>query len=453
MNRATVFTILLITLALLSSGCQPILEVDETAYVISLAIDKSNINQVRVGVRIPIPRLVGKIQGQAIGTSAGGQAQDLYLSTSVDAATVLDGIAMMQQYTARRISLEHTRMLLIGEALAREGIEEHVTPIIRFPETRSTMFILIVRGDTIRFLRENRPVLEANLGRFVEMLARSTDATGLSDAIRVGDLYNRLYNTGNDLAIGILSINETVLAARNAKEREQAGGPTAPDASKDIDRSQKVAQHYGEQIPSTPSAPTRTVGSYEVGYLPRQGGNVAEWTGLAIFRSDRMVGEFNGNETIAYRILKGELQQATLTVSEINKPGHLFTVSIAQSRNPIIRTSFKNGRATIDLSLEVEADLITTISPESLETSQQVAKIEKAIAYSLEVWLDSTLQKAQNWGSDVFGFGEHFRRYFLTWQEWTKTDWPEVFKKAEIRYDLSVHIRRPGLIIHTVPAV
>lgn len=453
MRKNTVITILFITLAFLSSGCQPILEVDETAYVISLAIDKSTVNQVRVGVRIPIPRLVGKVQGQAIGVSGAGPGQDLYLSTSVDAPTALDGITMMQQYTARRISLEHTRVLLIGEALAREGIQNHVTPLIRFPETRSTMYILIVRGDTMRFLRENRPVLEANLGRFTEMLGRAADITGLSEAIRAGDLYNRLYSQGNDVAIGILALNETVLAARKAQEREQAGGPTAPDTAAEQDRAQKMAEYYGESTPTTPPAPTRTPGSYEVGHIPREGGNVAEWAGLAIFRSDRMVGEFNGNETIAYRLLSGQLHRATLTVAEINEPRHLFTVDISQAHSPVIHTSLKNSKASISIILEVEADLLTTTSPEKLESTLDIKKIEEAVTLSLQDWLDSALRKAQGWGSDVFGFGEHFRRCFFTWPEWNQFDWPSAFKQANIQYDLNVHLRRPGLIIQTIPAV
>ncbi len=448
MKKRAAWIALLAYLAVSAGGCLPFPEVDETAYVISLTVDKSTINKVNVGVRIPVPRFVGKVQGQAIGVS-GGPGQELYLKTNVDAPTILDGINMIQLYTARQLSLEHARALLIGEEIARAGIEDQVAPLIRYPQTRSNMYLSVVRGNAVRLVDASRPLLEANIARFIDLQARSVDLTGLSDAISVNEFYNRLKSGGSDAVAGILAINEKVLEERIAQEREQAGGEVAPNTKALQDKKQKLEEYYGSAAAEKEAeAPVRTIGSYEVGHLPREGGNVAEWVGLAVFRGDRMVGELNGNESIAYRMLSGRLVRAVVTVASANDSTHLITAEIFQARRPGIRIEEKGNQVHITINLYVEANLLMlTSSPTKKENAELAQIVEKSLAQSLEVWVESALHKTQSWGSDIFGFGENYRRRFLTWQEWDKFDWPAAFKKAQVDVTIKIRLRRPGMII------
>ena len=452
MIRKTLFITMLCWLTVAGSGCLPFPEVDELAFVVTLIIDKSDINKIKVGVKIPVPRLVGKVQGGAIGGGAG--QEQLATITSTDAPTLLEGITAIQLFTGRQLNLEHARILLVGEALAREGIETEITSIMRYPQTRSNMNVIIVRGDAVRLSIEDQPEIEANIARFVNLQARSVDLNGLSIATQVSEFYHGLRGIGHDTVTGIWALNEKVLAARNATDREMAGGPTAPTENADADIAQKQEQRYGAaETGEAPEPLLRTTGSYEAGELPREGGNAVEWVGLAVFHKDRMVGELNGNESIAYRLLSGRLARATLTVGNTKTPSSLVTLEIMQARYPRIKiTSTADGQINIDVGLYVEANLLSMIRPENEESTTILADFEEAVANSLQAWIDTTLKKTQAWGSDIYRFGEHYRRNFLTWPEWEKFNWSDHFKQAKVHVDIKVSIRRTGLITQTGPS-
>ncbi|HHW09865.1 MAG TPA: Ger(x)C family spore germination protein [Firmicutes bacterium] len=440
----TVFLLLSI-LAAAGGGCRSFSEVDEVAHVFTIAVDKSTINKVKVGIRVPIARLVGKVQGQAIG--GGGGEQELYLITSTDAPSILSGINAMQTYIERQISLEHARLLLISEEFAREGLEEEITPILRFPETRSNMYVAISKGDPIRLLMENRPFLDVNIAKYVELVHRMADLTGYSELPTVNRFYNHMRSPGREAVAAILAVNEEVLAQQEKEEQKKAGGLITLDL--EGEEEEKADEGEKGQPDKAPEPPARTPGSTSAGKIPREGGSVVEWLGLAVFKGDRMVGELNGNESLAYRLLTGTLAEGVLTVAEPQNPKRLITVNLKPGRPPAIKTFFQDQIAVVqvDLLLEVNVDSIT--SGDDLEQSEAVHRIEEAVKLSLEAWLAAVVRKTQDWGTDIFGFGEHFRRHYASWQDWDNAGWSDKFKTADIRINLRVMMRRPGLLIQT----
>jgi spore germination protein KC len=436
--------IVLITALLLLPGCRQLYEVDETAYVYTLTLDKGEQNRLKVGTRIPVPRLLGKVQGQVVG--AGTPTQQMYLNTQADATNILEGISTLQMTIARRISLEHASTILFSDELAREGLLETIRSLMREPELRSTIWLFIVRGDPFRLIEENEPVLEVNSAKFTDLLVRQQLITSTITSVQLGDFYSQIVSNDLEGVLPILTLNERIVAQRDAKRHEQAGGPAAPDTEQkeDIEDKQQPPADDGETSP-----PARSPGSYPGGQLPREGGNPLEFTGLAVFQGDKMVGTLNANETIAYNMITDRMGNARLMIPEPDDASQLVVINIYRGRAPKLQAQTVGDTPMLRLTVFIDADIESIESGEALELPRAQVEVERLLAQHLTRLIEQTVIKTQEWGADIFGFGRHYRSKYLTWDEWQRFDWPAQYRRAELEVNIEVKIRRPGLIIGT----
>jgi spore germination protein KC len=435
--------ILLVLPALLCSGCGRIIEVDETAYVFTMSLDKSEQNRLRVGARIPVPRLIGKVQGQAVGTGVGTTSQ-LYLNSVTDAATVIDGITTLQMVVGRRISLEHTSLIVFSAALAQEGLARHLRSLVREPEVRSTALLYVTPGDPFRVIEVDRPFLEVNPAKFIDLISRQQYSSGMTATMRLGDFYALLESEGTAAVLPLVALNERVLNAIEGKEREAAGGPAAPDPAQEEDiEAKRQPEEAAAEV-----HPARTPGSYMPGNLPRAGGNPLEFTGLAVFRRDRMVGTLNGNEALVYNMLTGHFSQARLVIPESGKTSAFVTIGVYRGRLPELKVELAGDQPVLQASLVVDAEL-EAVQPGVIYEQEIYSAAARELERYLYRLITATVAKTQRWGADIFGFGRHLRSWFLTWTEWSNYDWPAAYQQARLELDVQVHIRRPGLLSST----
>lgn len=426
------------------AGCGSYRELDETAYVFTLTADKSPNNRLKIGMSIPVPRLIGKIQGGAVGVG-GGPGQEPYDNTAMNVPTISEAITMVQLYAGREISLEHVKALIVSEELARESMEQVVRPLIRNPELRSTVDLFISHGDASRLAFENQSPLEVNVSKFVDLVSRLESVHGLSSTIDLGEFYDALVTDGSAVA-PLVALNEQVLAANKAAQREQAGGAPAPDAAAEQDKKKK--QDLGKpKEKKSALPPARLPGSYLPGNLPREGGNPLEFVGLAVFSSGKMVGTLNGYGALVYNLLTGSFKSARVTFSDPHHEDMPVTVRIYQGRYPNIKVDISGSHPKIQIQLVVDCDLESVPSGEALDTIEALMEIQSLVSAQVQRWVKETIADTQKWGADIFSFNQLTRKYFLTWNAWRGYDWQKEYKNAEIEVKTITNVRRPGLIM------
>ena len=71
--------------------------------------------------------------------------------------------------------------------------------------------------------------------------------------------------------------------------------------------------------------------------------------------------------------------------------------------------------------------------------------LEKRQATLIEAEINVALTKAQDWGVDIFKFGEEVHRKFPG--EWSELEenWDEEFKNTEVIVEVEAELRRTGL--------
>ncbi|MDN5331334.1 MAG: spore germination protein [Tepidanaerobacteraceae bacterium] len=124
------------------SGCWDMVDIDRRFFVGNIGIDKAAVDdKLKVEFTMPIVR---KISGE--GGQGGGGGGSTIASVSTVADSIHAAARQMSHRLSRRLFFEHTRVILIGEEAARDGIEGVVNFLSRNTEINRRGRIMVVKG-------------------------------------------------------------------------------------------------------------------------------------------------------------------------------------------------------------------------------------------------------------------------------------------------------------------
>ena len=171
--------------------------------------------------------------------------------------------------------------------------------------------------------------------------------------------------------------------------------------------------------------------------------------GTAIFKQDKMIGSFDIYETQALQLLTNKFREGLLSTRDPLNKDDQVAYRLMAATSPQIKYWHQNNKDRFLVKLKLEADLISIQSGIDYSNPRQEAILGKHIALELKQRILKTIKKAQQYDSDVFGFGIKVRNTILTAQAWDRYQWPKKFKDANISIQVKVVLRRVG--VHSSP--
>ena len=148
--------LLLITFIMTTlSGCYDYKEIDDYAYVFAVGIDRGVSDKWRLTVQFPTMKAQGGGGGGG-GMENGGISgeKDGYTIVGIDAPSFFTGLNMLNASIPRRLNFMHTKIIVIGEDLAKSGkLDTYLAPIIRYRQVRRTVHLIVVKGKGLDFLK------------------------------------------------------------------------------------------------------------------------------------------------------------------------------------------------------------------------------------------------------------------------------------------------------------
>lgn len=404
------FLLLICLLLLFVSGCWGARETDELGYVLSIGLDKGKENILQVTFQIALP--------QALGSGGEEKGKNTEIVT-VESASLFGALQLVNAFVSRDVTLIHNRAFIISEELAREGISKYINPMTRSREIRRNTLIFVTRGQAREFVEKNQPILEKNPSRQFELIIEAKHFTAFISDSTLSDVIDGLKSPGKSVVTALVGINE-------GKEGEARGW----------EQSEK-ARHEAAYLP---------------GSLPRQGGNKAEVIGLAVFHEDRLAGFLNGAQTRFYQMAAGIYESAVFTLPDPQYPEkYMIALELKRGRRPAIRVDLSREAPVIEINQVLEGEIMSIQSGVNYESGDLERVLEEYAADYISREVGNVVRLVQQeFGSDIFGFGNYTRGYFLTWQDWVDYSWLERFPSAEVRVNTDIQIRRTGLMEKTV---
>ena len=410
------------------SGCYDRREVDDLAYAVAIGLDKGKTNILRLTLQLAVPLVIagggGGNKGSTGGGGGGGAEGEQKTDTIVvETPSLLAGVNMINNFLSKQVNLSHAQVIVISEELAREGqLDRYLHAIVRSREIRPNMYVAVSRGTAESYIRSIKPILDANPSKYYNEIF-STNYTGFITNTQFFTFYN------NTEALDIQPV--ATLVSENRFKSDN-----------DFDRTGSTYAEKGRNQPFE--------GDYKAGDIPKSGDVKGEAMGMAVFKGDRMVGELDGENSTYWLMVIGRYNYSFFTFPDPKVGDRFVVINLKQSRNPIRKVDLSGGKPVISLTVILEGDIASIQSSENYESDTKT--LETAVAEFLKNGVLRFLNQTKEFGSDICGFGREAKMKFLTWKEWIGYKWLDRYRDATFNVNVDFKIRRPGLIIRSIPA-
>lgn len=421
LKRVIIVFICLANIMLLT-GCFDQREIDDLAYPLAVGLDLGVADNLRLTLQLASPLSIGGGGGGSSGGGGGGSQGGGQGPTSiitVDAPSIYSGLNMINNIISKEINMSHTKLVVFSRPLAEKGVEMYLHSLHRGREFRPDIYVAVSKDPPDQYLKAVKPTLESSPAKYYELML-GKGFTSFYPTVRLNSFY---YKTESD-AVEPVAILTGLSNFKTVDDLKKAGNKKS-----------------GTEI--------KPEGHYEAGRIPAVADQKNEFTGVAVFKNEKMVATMNGLESSCMQLVTGEYKYAYWTLPDAYRKDRAVVMNIFQRKKPVINAEIKNGKPSFKINLDLEGDFTSIQSSINYENYPEAMEKETSemIKEEITAMLKRTLYE---FDSDICGLGRYIKGKFLTWAEWKEYDWPDKYKNSSFEINVKFKIRRTGLMIKSI---
>ncbi|KON88045.1 spore gernimation protein GerC [Sporosarcina globispora] len=391
MKRKIAILAIVISMAVLLSGCWNRKELDELGIVLGLGIDKVD-DEYLVTLQVVSP-------GDVASKTSSGQRTP-FVVYQEKGENLFEAIRRVTTISPRKMYLAHLRIVIIGEELAREGISEALDFLSRDHQLRSDYFIAVskeTRAEHVLKILTSLENIPAN--KLYSSLETSEKAWAPTFTVTLDDLIADLVSDGiNAKLTGVI-------------------------IQGDIQR--------GEHLENVQQTKDRTELKYE---------------GIGVFKGDKLAGWLDEDESKGLTYSLGEVESTIVKVKcrDQGKAG----IEIVRS-NGEIKAQVNNEIPKGTITVQAEGN-VGEVECRSLDLTKAntLTQLEKKVEEDIKTKIEKTVSAAkEKYESDLFGFGEALHRSHPDYWKKAKKEWAHRFAEMPVEVKVNVTIRGVGTIV------
>lgn len=395
-----VFLIIIAIIAFGLSGSYASTSIDKLAYVVALAIDSADNNNIKLTIQLANP---SSYSSESSSSSSQSSASVL---SSVECSSIESGINLLDSYISRNVNLSHCKAILISEEIASSDLSKYIYDLCNNVEVSSHATMIITKCDAIDFLKMSNPVLESFSARYYQIAPESSKYTGYTNAVPLIDFFNFMLDS--------------------TKQPVAALG--------DINTSQTHLTLDGDILNKD--------SSYVAGESPITSTNQVESMGIAVFNNGVLVGELNGLESICHMIVSGELKSCNIQIANPNSNSSSINVNIKLKNKPKYKLTLINGFPYIKININLNVKILSADANCDYSDSNIINSLESEInSYMQKTISDYLYKTSKKYNSDIDGFGKFAVKYFKTSSDWQNYNWLENYKNSFFSVNVSSKLK------------
>lgn len=392
MRKRIAALLLLVMLTSLLEGCWNRTELNELAIVLGAGVNLTTSGQIQLTLHIAIP------QAFAGGKGGGGKEPASWV-VSGEGKTIAEAEGYLAKQIPRKIYWGHCAILVIGEQMARTGISQVTDFFLREGQTRENILIMVTKGEAKDFMETSAVLAHTSVQAIKFLSGKNSDYS-----VPLWEFAEMLESKGVEPIASWVDIKQT-------------GSTPGSDKGKSPVDNQVVV------------------------------------SGIGVFKGDKLIGWLNAYETSALLWLKGETMKGTVIVPSPAEPDKMISIQIRQGNTEVV-PEYDGENLRFEVNIKVEGDVLDEQSHEDLTKTDKIKALEGEMVAEVKKRTSVVLEKVQQeYGVDIFGFGNAFHRSYKTdWRE-LKDRWDEEFARAEVKIAVEAHVRDIGLLGKGVGAV
>jgi spore germination protein KC len=361
----------------LLTGCWSRIEINDRAFVTGIYIDKRSDRKLDLTLAFPLPNRL--VSGQVGGSpSSSGNPYD---AVTYSGKNITNAYMAMQADLPRKITWGHSRMIVISEEMAKDGITEILEFVARQPNVNINNTIMVTSGKA-RDIEYLVPALE----RFPSQIIRKFSSKHLTLDTTAKDF---LETQNGDMVVSILTKKREKMLSEKGKKELWVGTD-----------------------------------------------------GVALFHNNKMVGKLGTKELHGVYYLKNMAKNTDISIESPTDKGNV-SLLVLQS-NTKIRPSKKEA-FTFDIAVKVVDDLAESDSNIDLADEKNIHLLEKAAEKKIKDSIEAAFKSSQKMKADVFQLGAYLSWYKPKIWKKAKEDWSSIYHdKVKLNIVVDLKIKRYG---------
>jgi spore germination protein KC len=317
------------------------------------------------------------------------EAREVSRVVTIEGRTIFDtarnGIAVL----GKKLYWSHTHAVIVNEKVAEEGIIKVIDWFARDAETRADVNIFVSRGQSAKDVLKARED-KAHIKAFeLREMIDNQQQLAKAPQIEIWEIANRIASKGTAAIAPVI-------------ELEKVDGRSAPRIS-----------------------------------------------GTAVFKGDKLIGFMDEEETKDMLFIQDEIKGGLLiTVARENKEKEEVPMALE-----IFKSKTKVKPRVQDGNINFKVDIETTVALAELEGTEDYIdetkrkQLEESVEKAMEERIGRLIKKVQQqYGTDIFGFGDILRRDKVKAWHSLGGNWEDKFENMRVDVTVKVHIKNSAIL-------
>lgn len=373
--------IVLLWIPLVTTGCWDRVEINDIGLVMGTALDLAEDGNIRATLQISVPSPSSQTTG---GVS---KETDRFFLISAVGKNATDTVQKLQKKMSRTLFFSHRSIILIGESLARRGINDVLDAFSRNPRNRLKTYILVVKGNAGDILQVRYPYELVPAEGLKEM--QIMQGEGVATTLR--DFFIESASEGISPSVGAI---EPALFFRSGEKGED---------------------------------------------------KLFRLDGTAVFKNSALVGFLNHAETHEFLWFKNNKRTDNIVADLPEGRGNVgFIVTGSKIK---IKSETKGDRLKFHVDIKGMGNLLENNSRLDVSNTEHFELVKTALEHQVEQNMKAFLRKIQKgYHADIVGFGQQLQRKDPgTWRKVEK-QWDKYFAAADISVSVNLTINNTGVV-------
>ncbi|OPJ59659.1 Ger(x)C family spore germination protein [Clostridium oryzae] len=385
MKRMLSLTLSVVLCCIFCTGCWDRIELNNIGIAYAVAVNRGKKNKISCTVQIVKPDVLKK---------KSTKLPVQYFSAQGE--TIEEAIRNIEINLDRKIIFSQSKVIVIDEQIAKEGLWRLLDFFKRNYKARNTTWILIAKNHNTEETIEISSGLSSIQGVYIDTMLELNENDLNGTSVNLMEYYRKLLSAG---------INPITGAIEVIRQSEVSG-----------------------------------VDDYENDNL------VLELSGTAVFKKDKLAGYLNKSETRGLNWLLGNKGTGFFKNSSIDKSKKVVNFILRKLKTKI-KPNIKNGVVVFDIFVNATSDITSISDNIDISDTKVIAELEKMQQKRIEKEINGALVKLQKvLRSDVVGFGGILsKKYPEFWKKYER-DWEKIFPDVMCSVNVKARINKSGLI-------
>ena len=436
--------------------------VDNISYVIALAVDE---NEGEQNLQVTFEFM----DTSTFSSESSSESKSAIIDT-INATSINSAINLLNAYIGKQVNLSHCKVVVFSDKIAQKGISAEVSELMNNIQVRPSTNIIICKGNALEYIQNSTSQLEKILTKYYDIFPNSSEYTGYTSNIMIGEFYNYLTTKecGNLAILGGLNptispSNSSGNPSNDSADGNSSGGSSgessgesssggSSDSSLGGDSSGESSKGSSEkEKPKEKPDNSNPLSQMISGNAPILGERGTENIGLAVMKDGIYIGDLTAEDTLCHTLISGEVNSFLLTINNTEIYENYLDIELYENMSPKISVEIENNNPKINVNIKligringIKDGINYSDEPSNLDLDKISRVTEDTIKRCITDYLNKT---STEFKCDIDYFYNYAKRRFFTVQDWKNYDWSSKYTNS--KFDVNVEAKVYYSLLHS----